>query len=193
MNNNLIYHIFADTGIESEILSNYGKVIRIGLNPTKNSYDDAIKADANNIPLQKEADLVFLQPECKKWSLLGNGNGKNQIELARELGKDLGKDYIIENVPRNDEIRQDISLYGSQFNLPLVYQRVFECSFNIDSTPSYDKPEVTYSVRESHRKSKEWWQKVKGYNTKRDRKDIVVKEGIPAHYVKFLVEKWLES
>lgn len=189
----LIYHIFADTGIESEILSEYGEVVRIGLNPTRNSYDNAVKADAYHVPIRKKADLVFLQPECKKWSPLGNGTGPNQISKAREIGQKYGKDYIIENVPNNDELRHDVRLYGSNFGLPVSYSRVFETSFELGDRPSFKDIDTTVSIRNSHFRSKEWWQNTKGYDTHRDRKDIVVKEGIPAAYVEWLLEEWVSN
>ena len=48
----LIYHIFADRGVESEFLSGFGRVVRVGLDPFENDYSEEIRADATAIPLR---------------------------------------------------------------------------------------------------------------------------------------------
>jgi hypothetical protein len=102
-----ILHVFADEGVESEPLSAYGDVWRIGLDPRDSPYNaKVIEADAREpLPVSEDFDLVFLHPPCTFMSRLTNISGdrndhENFIPRAREIGQRYGDNYVIENVPR---------------------------------------------------------------------------------------------
>ena len=134
----LIYHIFADRGVESEFLSGFGRVVRVGLDPFENEYSEEIRADATAIPLRGGADLVVLHPPCYLWAEstrhipddVREENYPDLIPTARELGRELGEHYIIENVPKAP-LQDPVVLNGRMFRLPIHYERAYETSFPV--------------------------------------------------------------
>jgi len=63
----LILHCFADYGTESEVLSDFGNVIRVGIDPKDTNESTPIKADAHiedkewDLPIK---DDVTFDPDC---------------------------------------------------------------------------------------------------------------------------------
>lgn len=194
----LIYHIFADDGVESEALSAHGRVIRVGLDVRTNGvFSEPINADANNLPLRKNADLVVLHPPCGKWaSAPSSYNQKrkdhpNYIPLARQIGKEYGTHYIIENVPQAP-LKNPVILNGKMFGLSIPMRRAFECSFPVSSPPKEDTSREMIYWWHEYKRSKSWWKTQKGvmYDY---RKDPLVKAGIPRAYMNFLLQHWIEE
>lgn len=192
----LIYHIFADRGVESEALSDYGRVVRVGLNAVSNPASEAVMADATAIPLKPGADLAVLHPPCTRWARMTSISGDpedhpNLIPEAREIGKRVANDYIIENVPRAP-LNDPVVLDGKLFGLPLAYERAFETSFHVkqparNSTLSTETETSPYFYSD---RSCEWWAAAKGYPN-RYPKQHLAKNSIPAPFIRHLVRCWM--
>lgn len=202
----LIYHIFADIGVESETLVGYGRVVRVGLNPQDTNSSEPVKADAANIPLRPGADLAVLHPPCQKWSqLTGYAGGEpddhpNMIPLARHLGKTLADDYIIENVPRaplkSPKGGGNVILDGQMFGLPIPKRRQFETSFPLPEPPEYETVQA-YGGLDAHRKGAAWagtdaeWRSVIGVSGEYPTREMR-RSGIPAPYIHWLMRAYIQ-
>lgn len=190
----LIYHLFADDGVESEVLGGYGEVVRVGLDPRDNPYSEVITADATDPPLGKKADLVVAHPECGWWamapkSMYGPNDYPNQIPDARRVCRELGEHYIIENVP-GAPLEDPVVLNGRMFRLPVIMERAFETSFPVPH------PEVELLEEDpvwwwnEYSRPMDYWKSVKGYGQDH-RKDPFVKSGIPRAYMDYLLRYWV--
>lgn len=192
----LIYHIFADRGIESEVLDGFGKVVRVGLDPIE-GYGDVVQADATACPLAPGADLAVLQPPCRRWSQMTTIDGDpddhpNYISEARELGARLADHHIIENVPQAP-LKDATVLNGRMFGMPIDYERAFETSFRVPEPPRYRRLEQQATspyLYASH--SRQWWAASKGYSDEHPKQEIA-KNCIPAPYLRYLLRAWLEA
>ena len=198
-----ILHCFADFGVESEVLTGYGDVVRIGIDTRDLNDSEPIQADANDLPIAEDTqfDLGFFHPLCKKWanmtSISGDpANEPNQIPLARELAHQYCDLYVIENKPQAP-LNDPVVLNGRMFGLPIAYERAFETNFRVPQPSRFerfgdDKTAETspffYSER-SHR----WWGSVKGYRADRYPKQHLAKNTIPASYVHHVCRAWLSA
>jgi len=207
----LILHCFADYGTESEVLSDFGNVIRVGINPNDTNESTPIKADAHiegkewDLPIKEDVtfDLGLFHPVCSRWaattSISGNPDEhENMIPSARIIAEKYCDHHIIENVPRAP-LNNPVVLNGRMFGMPIEYERAFETTFKIPQPPrekrflttdgSSDKTE-TSSFFFSER-SKEWWAAVKNYPPRPYPKGHVAKNAIPAPYIYYLLRMWL--
>jgi len=109
----LILHCFADYGTESEVLSDFGNVIRVGIDPKDTNESTPIKADAHikekkwDFPIKDDVtfDLGLFHPVCSRWAATTSISGdpdehENMIPSARVLAENYCDHHIIENVPR---------------------------------------------------------------------------------------------
>jgi len=188
----LIYHIFADRGVETEYLSNYGRVVRVGLDPFENDYSDAVQGDATAIPLKPGADLVVLHPPCYKWADATRHIRDREerypdlLPEARELGKELGEHYIIENVPKAP-LRDPVVLNGRHFNMPIKYERAFETSFPVTQPREKGQRKDETMWWTEYSRPLNWWKAAKGgYGTWE--KDSLVKVAVPKQYLDYLLQ-----
>lgn len=195
-----ILHVFADTGVESEALSAYGRVIRFGLNPRDLNASEPVKADANHMPLKEgyKADLAVLHPPCTRWALLSQmaenvepEDYPNLIPLAREIGETYAEHYIIENVPKAP-LRDPVILTGRMFNIPVKRERAFETSFPVDQPPRQKSLDMKCSPYDRPKRSLAWWKAAYGYSGEYP-KDEFVMAGIPRAYVDHIAMAWLET
>jgi hypothetical protein len=192
----LIYHIFADRGVESEVLDDYGRVVRVGLNAVGNDASEAVRADATELPLRRGADLAVLHPPCTRWANMTSISGDpddhpNLIPEAREIGREYATDYIIENVPRAP-LRDAVVLDGRMFGLPIRYERAFETTFSVEQPSRYaslsgdaETSPYFYSDR-----SREWWAAAKGYPDAYP-KQHMAKNSVPAPFIRHLLRCWM--
>ena len=193
----LIYHVFADHGTESEVLTDYGRVVRVSIEPTDTNDSEPIKADATKpLPLTETADLAVLHPPCTRWSPMTSISGNredhpNLIPDARRIGREYAEHYIIENVP-TAPLRDPVVLDGQMFGLPIKVSRAFETSFPVEQPPRYatlnadaETSPYYYSDR-----SKEWWAVVKGYSTNYAKQHLA-KNTIPAPFIRYLLRAWM--
>lgn len=192
----LIYQIFADKGVESEVLSGYGRVVRVGLDAEDTNVSEPVRADARNCPLASGADLAVLHPPCTRWAEMTSISGDRDdhpdlISEARELGRDLADHYIIENVPRAP-LQDPVVLDGKMFGLPIKVERAFETSFSVEQPPRHASltPDTETSPYFYSDRSREWWAATKGYPD-RYPKQHMAKNTIPAPYIRYLLREWM--
>lgn len=195
----LIYHVFADDGVESESLDPYGRVVRFGLDCRENGHSEAVNADAHALPVNVKADLAVLHPQCHKWAQatrhIENREEKypDDIALAREIGEEYADNYIIENVPKAPlDPDETVTLNGYMFHLPITMERSFETSFDVRQPPEREKPPEWISWWDEYTLPKEYWGAIKGYENDH-RKDPLVKSGIPRPYMDYLLRAWLRE
>jgi hypothetical protein len=124
---------YADAGFE---------VVGIDLNPQPNyPYEfhqlDAIEALARlvlgrNWP--RHFDAIHASPPCQHYTDLAKGNNANQndypalIEPTRELLKETGLPYVIENVC-GSPLLDPVMLCGEMFGVPVIRHRLFETNW----------------------------------------------------------------
>lgn len=206
MTDRLIYHVFADVGVESEVLGAYGRVVRVGLDPLDTNDSEPIRADARELPLDPGADLAVLHPPCQRWARSTETNGgdredhQNLIPLARHLGETLADDYVIENVPRAPlrapEGGDCTVLDGRMFGLPVPRRRAFETSYPLPDPPEYDDVEA-YGALDAHRTEAQYagtgdvWRSVVGVSGDYPVREMK-REGTPSSMVHWLVRAWLQ-
>jgi len=211
-----ILHCFADEGTESEVLSNFGDVIRVSINPSNTIESVPIAADAHLLPQGEEEkgwgfpikesvtfDLGVFHPVCTRWAATTSIDGdpdehENMIPSARSIAQDYCDHYIIENVPKAP-LKDPTLLNGRIFGLPIEYERAFETSFHVPQPPressflTTDGPSDTTETSSFFfsERSKEWWASVKGYDPRPYTKQHIAKNTIPAPYIQYLVRAWL--
>lgn len=211
----LILHCFADQGTESEVLSNFGEVLRVGLNAIDTNRSSPIKADAHveaegkdwHFPISEDVtfDLGVFHPVCSKWadttSISGDpDNHENMIPSARALAEEYCDYYVIENVPKAP-LRDPYVLNGKMFGLPIRYERAFETNFRVPQPPRYNRfwdEEGTKDKAETSsfyfsERSKPWWASVKGYRPDPYPKQHLAKNCIPAPYIHHICRAWLKQ
>ena len=193
MSDRLIYHIFADVGVESEALQAFGRVVRVGIDPLDTNDSEPVKADARNLPLKPGADLAVLHPPCQQFSPATKASGNpddhpNLIPLAREIAEEYADHYIIENVP-NAPLNDPVVLDGRMFGLPNANRRAFETSFHVPTKPI--QPDLR-----NHHDSAGWggtmdyWRTLKGYSGEYPARDFK-RSGIPRAFIDHLLRHWL--
>jgi hypothetical protein len=199
-----ILHAFADTGVESEVLSIYGDVVRIGIDPTKNPFSEVIQADATQPPINSHFDLSIWHPPCQKWSVATQGGGKgrethpNLIPQAREQAKEISEYYIIENVP-NAPLEDPIFLNGHMFGIPLKYERAFETNYNLPQPQkTVDHPSTTQWDTDRGTEGWAWignkrlWNNVKGYSYDWPSEPLK-RSAVPRCYLNYLLRPLIDN
>lgn len=209
----LILHCFADYGVESEVLSWYGEVVRIGIDPLDTNESEPIKADAHILGDGKEWDIPFKEdvtfelgifhPVCSKWAATTSISGDpddhtNMIPSTRSIAKRYCDHYVIENVPRAP-LKDPIVLDGRMFGLSIKYERAFETNFNVPQPPRYQRfwgkdgendTAETSSFFFTER-SRKWWASVKNVPPRKYSKQHLAKNTIPAPYIHHICRAWL--
>jgi len=210
-----ILHCFADKGVESEVLSWYGDVVRVGINPTGGNESAPIRADANisveekdhDIPFKEDVtfDLGVFHPVCSRWAATTSISGDaddhvNMIPSARSIAEQYCDHHIIENVPRAP-LNDPIVLDGRMFGLPIEFERAFETSFKVPQPPQYKRfwargedQDVDLAETSSFfftERTRRWWASAKGYPTRKYSKSHLAKNTIPAPYIHHLCRAWL--
>ncbi|WP_200530868.1 hypothetical protein [Halorubrum sp. LN27] len=210
-----ILHCFADAGTESEILSEFGDVIRVSINPKDTNESDPIRADAHlhpengvkdwGFPIKQDRsfDLGLFHPVCSKWASTTSISGdpdshENMIPSARQIAKEYCDHYIIENVPKAP-LRNPTKLNGRMFGLPIEYERGFETSFRVPEPPRQGSLLTNTGISDTaetssfyfSERSKEWWAATKAYDPRPYAKQHLAKNAIPGPYIHYLIRAWL--
>lgn len=211
----LILHCFADWGTECEVLSNYGTVVRLGIDPKDTNESSPIQADAHleadgkthDLPIRDDVtfDLGLFHPVCSKWadttSISGDPEShENMIPSARAIAEEYCDHYIIENVPQAP-LRDPTVLNGRMFGLPIEYRRAFETSFHVPQPPRERRLLTNEGPSEKaetssfffSERSKQWWASAKQYDPHPHPKQHLAKNTIPAPYIHYLVRSWIET
>jgi|APHM01.1.fsa_nt_gi hypothetical protein len=193
-----ILHCFADHGVESETLSNYGDVIRVGINPRDTNDSEPIQADANQLPFADDTQFDFglFHPPCTKWSDMPgankNGEAKNLIPLSRTIADQYCKYWVIENKPKAP-LNDATVLSGKMFGLPIAYDRAFESNFQIEQPPRQAfLPDTETSTFFYSSKTIEWWASIKGVSSDYT-KHSLSKNSLPSAYIHHIMRSFLTA
>lgn len=209
-----ILHCFADYGAECEILSDYGDVVRIGIQPHDTNDSEPIAADAHilgegkdwDIPIKDDVtfDLGVFHPVCSKWAYTTSisGNPDDHVDMipsARSIAERYCDHYIIENVPRAP-LEDPIVLNGRMFGLPVEYERAFETNFKVPQPPRHkqfwgqdgEENNAETSSFFFTERTRRWWGSVKGVPARRYPKQHLAKNVIPGAYIHHLCRAWLK-
>lgn len=200
-----IVHLYADVGCEDPVLSLVGDVVRVGWDPEPNPFSDVVQADARHPPLESGSfDLAFVHHPCGRWSrATENGGGDrddhpDDLDLAREVARDLAEHYILENVPEAP-LRDPVELTGKHFGMPIHYPRAFETSFRVE--PPKGRTDFRPSsgpLAEQGKTGNAWvgktigWRLAKGYSHPWPGRDLK-RHAIPRPYVEHLLYYWLAA
>jgi hypothetical protein len=199
-----IAHLFADTGIEDEVLHTFGEVVRVGIDPEPNPFSTFIQADACDPPLSGGFDLAIAHPKCQRFSKATAGGGSdpedhpNQIPDAREACQRLADHYIVENVPQAP-LHDPVTFTGGMFGMGIHYPRAFETSFYIPQptrTPRF-RPErgpLAEQGKDGHAwvGTNEGWRLAKGYSYHWPARGLK-RHAVPAPYLRRLLYWWLTA
>lgn len=186
----LIYHLYADEGVESDYLTRFGRVVRVGLDPTDRNDSEPVAGDCSNLLLRPGADLAVAHPECGPWNTLNalHGNADEQprqIKDARAVCQEVADHYIIENVPKAP-LRDPVVLQGAYFGLPITKERAFETSFHVP------QPQIQQSLTDHcanfdrYQRPQRWWEAVMGVENWYPI-DPMVNAGMPRAYIEYLL------
>lgn len=214
-----ILHCFADYGVESEVLSWYGDVVRVGIDPQDQNESSPILANAYivdedteerrsyDIPFHDDVqfDLGVFHPVCSKWAATTSISGDpddhvNMIPSARSIAERYCDYYIIENVP-TAPLNDPVVLDGRMFGLPIDYKRAFETNFKVPQPPQWKRfwgrgedGETGKAETSSFfftERTRKWWASAKGYPLRNYPKQHIAKNVIPAPYIHHLCRAWL--
>jgi hypothetical protein len=187
----LIYHLYADEGVESDYLSRFGRVVRVGLDPTDRNDSQPVAGDVSQIPLRSGADLAVAHPECGPWNVMNSVHGNadeqpEQIDNAREVCQEVASHYIIENVPAAP-LKDPVVLKGTYFGLPITKKRAFETSFDAPQ-PAIQQPLTDHCANfDRYQRPREWWEAVMGVENWYPI-DPLVNAGMPRAYIEYLLQ-----
>jgi hypothetical protein len=187
----LIYHLFADEGVESDYLNRFGRVVRVGLDPADRNDSEPVAGDVTRLPLRPGADLAVAHPECGPWNVMNAVHGNQdeqprQVEDAREVCQRVADHYIIENVP-DAPLNDPVVLEGAHFGLPITKKRAFETSFHVPQ-PHLQQPLTDHCANfDRYDRPREWWEAVMGVENWYPI-DPMVNAGMPRAYIEYLLQ-----
>lgn len=190
-------HLFADYGVESEVLATYGDVYRATIEPRGNPFVETTEQmDLMEETPDVSVNLALLHPKCTDKSQMTSISGdpadhENQIARAREIAREIADYYIIENKPRED-LRNPTVLNGKMYGLPIKYERAFETNFPVESPPREMELPTEVSTYFFSDRTHQWWQSVKDYRHHWP-KEHLAKNALPACYIQTLVRSWLKA
>jgi hypothetical protein len=196
-----ILHLFADIGVEDEVLCGFGSVTRVGIDPEPNPFSEVIQADARTPPVKDGFDLAVAHPPCQRWSV-ATGDSRDRhpdyLDAARDVSRRLADHWIIENVPQAP-LRDPVVFTGGHFGLPIHYPRAFETSFPVQKpTPTQRWRPTVGPLAEQGRTGNAWvgtndgWRLGKGYSHDWPARELK-RHGIPAPYIRRLLYWWLTA
>lgn len=199
-----ILHLFADMGIEDEVLATFGGVTRVGIDPETNPFSSVVRGDARDPPVSGTFDLAVAHPPCQRWSVATPGGGTDPedhpdyIDSAREVCRRLADHYIIENV-RDAPLRDPVVLTGGMFGMGIHYPRAFETSFHVsrpETVPRWSPD--TGPLAEQSETGNAWvgsndgWRLAKGYAHDWPARDLK-RHAVPAPYLRRLLYHWMAA
>lgn len=158
-----------------------------------------IQADASQPPLDVDADLVWASPPCTAYSDISptaygsrdaamNANPTIPELRVREIARELGAEYVIENVPgasRVGHLRDPTRVNGLAFGKPYDLTRHFETSFPVPDAVENGTPTVTVSTRDHDDQSARPLAEAKGVPASWGKQGV--RSAIPTEYVFWLL------
>lgn len=203
-----ILDLFCCCGGSSTGLSNNGKnkVVGVDINDDHVYPYEFIKSDIFDLDpgFFNEFDIIWASPPCqqfsigsKRWLNVGYNMPPNLIPQTRLLLYQIGKPYIMENVP-NAPLRKDLVLCGEMFGLRVIRHRIFELGNgikvvqppHIKHKPRIDPKHSYYSQIAGHGGDSysykiQDWKKDIGIDWVNDKEHLV--EMIPPAYSQYII------
>jgi DNA (cytosine-5)-methyltransferase 1 len=154
-----------------------------------------------------EFDVIHASPPCQGYSHLtpeaSKGNHEKLIPVVRELCRELGKPYVIENVAgARKELESPVMLCGSMFGLRTQRHRFFEVNFPLEAPAKCDHSEIPLLVTTASKASRELrfklGMKPKSVKNAPEAYGIdwmgfaELKEAIPPAYTRFIGERLVD-
>jgi len=137
----LVYDLYCGHGGVGLALDELGvEFVGVDIRDRSDTYPGRfVQADASEPPLSAGADVVWASPPCTAYSSLsatayGSADAARDAnptipELdVREVADSLGAEYVIENVPRCDDLRDPARVNGLAFGADYDLERWFETS-----------------------------------------------------------------
>lgn len=199
-----ILHLFADTGVEDEVLHTFGEVTRVGIDPSPNPFSTVVQGDARDPPVSGVFDLAVAHPPCQRWSVATPGGGgdpeshPDYIGDARDACRELADHYVIENV-RDAPLRDPVVFSGGMFGMGIHYPRAFETSFSVPVPRSVPRWSPTAGpLAEQGKQGNAWvgsnegWRLAKGYGHDWPARGLK-RHAVPAPYLRRLLYWWLAA
>lgn len=191
MSNWKILHAYADEGIETEVLSSYGEVVRVGLDPQDTPFtSDAVAVDVREFNPTITFDLGLFHPPCYKYTQRDAEDAENLIPETREFAQEHCDEWIIENQP-DAPLRNPTILKGEMFGLPVAYERTFETSYPVEQ-PSY-RSSYEYRHRVENTRPKAYWGAIKGYSHEHYDGQMLATNCVPRAYLEWLLQPLLHD
>jgi DNA (cytosine-5)-methyltransferase 1 len=107
-----------------------------------------------------EFDVIHASPPCQGYSHLtpeaSKGKHEKLIPAVRQLCREFGKPYVIENVAgARKELESPVMLCGSMFGLRTQRHRFFEVNFPLEAPAKCDHSEIHLLVTTASKASRE--------------------------------------
>lgn len=163
------------------------------------------QANAANISLDIDADLVWASPPCQAYSKMSKSAYENPRDEyptipelnVREVCRQLGAEYIIENVVTCEDLRDPVKLNGKAFGLPFHQERWFETSFDAPHhrATSHSRDRAPIPIGGCRNRTDQANRKQRLAIAKRvpvDWPESAIISAIPDHYVRYLLH-WCPS
>lgn len=152
-----------------------------------------VQADASQPPLDAEADLVWASPPCLAYSSLSYTNYENPRDVyptidelrVREIANELGAEYIIENVPGCEDLRDPTRINGLAFNAGYDLERWFETSFPCPDAVGTGEADIVVNTRSGKSQSVKELAKAKKVPMSWGKQGV--RSAIPREYVYWLL------
>lgn len=155
-----VLDLFCGAGGASQGYSDAGfEVVGVDINPQPHYPFEFRRGNALITLLAEDLsdyDLIHASPPCQAYSDLANRNGNAEswprlVGAVRELLKDSGRPYVIENV-EGAPIQNPAVLCGTMFpGLRVLRHRLFETTFHVDVLTHGSHPLVfTHDKRKGH-------------------------------------------
>ncbi len=199
-----ILHLFADTGVEDEVLYTFGDVVRVGIDPEQNPFSTVLQGDARDPPVRGEFDLAVAHPPCQRWSVATPGGGSDPedhpdyLDAARDVCREFADHYIIENV-RDAPLRDPVVFNGGMFGMAIHYPRAFETSFSIPQPRQVPRwSPASGPMAEQGKQGNAWvgtnegWRIAKGYAHDWPARGLK-RHAVPAPYLRRLLYWWIAA
>jgi len=197
----LIYDLYCGHGGVGLALDELGvEYIGVDIEDRSETYPGPfVQADASRPPLEPGADVVWASPPCTAYSTLSAtayGSAEAALEecptipelRVREIAKELGAHYVIENVPgasRHGHLENAARVNGLAFGKGYDLERHFETSFPLPDAYEHGTPEIGVRTRDENDQSVRRLASEKGVPSSWGKQGV--RSAIPSEFVRWVL------
>jgi hypothetical protein len=191
----LVYDLYCGHGGVGLALEALGfEHVGVDIEDRGDSYPgEFVQADASRPPFDAGADLVWASPPCLAYSSLSYANYDDPTEhyptiddlRVRELAEQLGSEYVIENVPGCEDLRDPTRINGLAFGAGYDLERWFETSFPCPDAVGTGEPDIVVNTRSGRSQSVKELADAKGVPSSWGKQGV--RSAIPREYVYHLL------